>query len=186
MEVHGTALISTLAIALSAAFVAGYVARRIGLPAIVGYLLAGVAVGPFTPGLTADPHIALQLAEIGVALLMFGVGLHFSIGDLWSVRRIAIPGALGQIVVATGLGTAAGLMFGWGPPCIRGSRCRRIGREHGRADPRARPSRDDDIPAGPRRDRLADRRGPRHGPRAGDLAGARPERRRIERCGRGG
>ena len=113
MEVHGTALISTLAIALSAAFVAGFIARRIGLPAIVGYLLAGVAVGPFTPGLTADPHIALQLAEIGVALLMFGVGLHFSIGDLWSVRRIAIPGALGQIVVATGLGTAAGLMFGW-------------------------------------------------------------------------
>ena len=113
MEVHGTALISTLAIALSAAFVAGFIARRIGLPAIVGYLLAGVAVGPFTPGLTADPHIALQLAEIGVALLMFGVGLHFSVGDLWSVRRIAIPGALGQIVVATGLGTAAGLMFGW-------------------------------------------------------------------------
>ncbi len=113
MEVHGTALISTLAIALSAAFVAGFVARRIGLPAIVGYLLAGVAVGPFTPGLTADPHIALQLAEIGVALLMFGVGLHFSIGDLWSVRRIALPGALGQIAVATGLGTAAGLAFGW-------------------------------------------------------------------------
>jgi CPA2 family monovalent cation:H+ antiporter-2 len=113
VEVHGTALISTLAIALSAAFVAGFIARRIGLPAIVGYLLAGVAVGPFTPGLTADPHIALQLAEIGVALLMFGVGLHFSVGDLWSVRRIAIPGALGQIAVATGLGIAAGLAFGW-------------------------------------------------------------------------
>jgi CPA2 family monovalent cation:H+ antiporter-2 len=113
VEVHGTALISTLAIALSAAFVAGFIARRMGLPAIVGYLLAGVAVGPFTPGLTADPHIALQLAEIGVALLMFGVGLHFSIGDLWSARRIAIPGALGQIAVATGLGTAAGLAFGW-------------------------------------------------------------------------
>jgi monovalent cation:H+ antiporter-2, CPA2 family len=113
VEVHGTALISTLAIALSAAFVAGFIARRIGLPAIVGYLLAGVVVGPFTPGLTADPHIALQLAEIGVALLMFGVGLHFSVGDLWSVRRIAIPGALGQIAVATGLGTAAGLAFGW-------------------------------------------------------------------------
>jgi len=113
VEVHGTALISTLAIALSAAFVAGFIARRIGLPAIVGYLLAGVVVGPFTPGLTADPHIALQLAEIGVALLMFGVGLHFSVGDLWSVRRIAIPGALGQIAVATGLGTAAGHAFGW-------------------------------------------------------------------------
>ena len=113
METHGTALISTLAIALTAAFVAGFIARRLGLPAIVGYLLAGVAVGPFTPGLTADPHIALELAEIGVALLMFGVGLHFSIADLVSVYRIAVPGALGQIAVATGLATAAGLAFGW-------------------------------------------------------------------------
>lgn len=113
METHGTALISTLAIALSAAFIAGFIARRIGLPAIVGYLLAGVAVGPFTPGLTADPHIALELAEIGVALLMFGVGLHFSIADLVSVYRIAVPGALGQIAVATGLGAAAGVAFGW-------------------------------------------------------------------------
>ncbi len=113
MEDHGTALISTLAIALSAAFVAGFVARRLGVPAIVGYLLAGVAVGPFTPGLSADPQIALQLAEIGVALLMFGVGLHFSIADLVSVFRIAVPGALGQIAVATGLGAAAGVAFGW-------------------------------------------------------------------------
>ena len=113
METHGTALISTLAIALSAAFVAGFIARRLGLPPIVGYLLAGVAIGPFTPGLTADPHIALQLAEIGVALLMFGVGLHFSVADLVSVYRIAVPGALGQIAVATGLGAAAGVAFGW-------------------------------------------------------------------------
>ena len=113
METHGTALIATLAIALSAAFVAGFIARRLGVPAIVGYLLAGVAVGPFTPGLTADPHIALQLAEIGVALLMFGVGLHFSIADLVSVYRIAVPGALGQIAVATGLGAVAGVAFGW-------------------------------------------------------------------------
>jgi len=113
VDTHGTALISTLAIALSAAFVAGFIARRLGLPAIVGYLLAGVAVGPFTPGLTADPHIALQLAEIGVALLMFGVGLHFSIAELVSVYRIAVPGALGQIAVATGLGAAAGIAFGW-------------------------------------------------------------------------
>ncbi len=118
MEVHGTALISTLAIALSAAFVAGFIARRIGLPAIVGYLLAGVAVGPFTPGLTADPHIALQLAEIGVTLLMFGVGPPLQRRRPLAVRRIAMPGALGQIVVATGLGTAAGLAFGWGSPCM--------------------------------------------------------------------
>jgi monovalent cation:H+ antiporter-2, CPA2 family len=114
VETHGTALISTLAIALSAAFVAGFVARQLGVPAIVGYLLAGVAIGPFTPGLTADPHIALELAEIGVALLMFGVGLHFSIGDLVSVYRIAVPGALGLTLLfhrsaATGLVVAAGL-----------------------------------------------------------------------------
>jgi CPA2 family monovalent cation:H+ antiporter-2 len=89
------------------------VARSIGLPAIVGYLLAGIAVGPFTPGLVADPGEALQLAEVGVALLMFGVGLHFSIDDLRGVYRIAVPGAVGQIIIATGLGTLAGLAFGW-------------------------------------------------------------------------
>jgi K+:H+ antiporter len=93
--------------------VAGYLARSVGLPAIVGYLLAGVAVGPFTPGLVADPGEALQLAEVGVALLMFGVGLHFSVDDLRRVYRIAVPGAVGQIVIATGLGTLAGLAFGW-------------------------------------------------------------------------
>jgi len=93
--------------------VAGYLARSIGLPAIVGYLLAGIAVGPFTPGLVADPGEALQLAEVGVALLMFGVGLHFSVDDLRRVYRIAVPGAVGQIVIATGLGTLAGLAFGW-------------------------------------------------------------------------
>ena len=92
---------------------AGYLARSVGLPAIVGYLLAGIAVGPFTPGLVADPGEALQLAEVGVALLMFGVGLHFSVDDLRGVYRIAVPGAVGQIIIATGLGTLAGLAFGW-------------------------------------------------------------------------
>ena len=92
---------------------AGYLARSVGLPAIVGYLLAGIAVGPFTPGLVADPGEALQLAEVGVALLMFGVGLHFSIDDLRRVYRIAVPGAVGQIAIATGLGTLAGLAFSW-------------------------------------------------------------------------
>jgi monovalent cation:H+ antiporter-2, CPA2 family len=113
VEPHGTDLVATIAIALGAAFVAGYLARLIGLPAIVGYLLAGVAVGPFTPGLVADPGSALQLAEVGVALLMFGVGLHFSIRDLARVYRVAVPGALGQIAAATGLGTLAGIAFGW-------------------------------------------------------------------------
>ena len=98
---------------MGAAFVAGYLARLVGLPSIVGYLLAGVAVGPFTPGLVADPHEAQQLAEIGVALLMFGVGLHFSIKDLIGVHRVAVPGAVVQIAIATALGTAAGSWFGW-------------------------------------------------------------------------
>jgi CPA2 family monovalent cation:H+ antiporter-2 len=113
IEIHGTDLIATIAIALGAAFVAGYLARLVGLPSIVGYLLAGVAVGPFTPGLVADPHEAQQLAEIGVALLMFGVGLHFSITDLIGVHRVAVPGAVVQIAIATALGTAAGSWFGW-------------------------------------------------------------------------
>jgi len=113
IEAHGNDLIATIAIALGAAFVAGYLARSVGLPAIVGYLLAGIAVGPFTPGLVADPGEALQLAEIGVALLMFGVGLHFSIDDLRGVYRIEVPGAVGHIIIATGLGTLAGLAFGW-------------------------------------------------------------------------
>jgi monovalent cation:H+ antiporter-2, CPA2 family len=110
---HGTELIATIAIGLGAAFVGGIIARRLRLPAIVGYLLAGVVVGPFTPGLQANPEIALNLAEIGVALLMFGVGLHFSIRDLLAVRRVAVPGALFQIAVATGLGVVVGLAFGW-------------------------------------------------------------------------
>jgi CPA2 family monovalent cation:H+ antiporter-2 len=100
-------------VALGAAFVAGYLVRMVGLPPIVGYLLAGVAVGPFTPGLVADPHDALQLAEVGVALLMFGVGLHFSVRDLMGVYRVAVPGAIGQIAISTGLGTLAGIAFGW-------------------------------------------------------------------------
>ena len=113
MDDHGADLIATIAIALGTAFVAGWLATLVRLPTIVGYLLAGVVVGPFTPGLVADPQIALELAEVGVALLMFGVGLHFSIGDLLAVRRIAIPGALGQIACAMALGLAAGIGFGW-------------------------------------------------------------------------
>ena len=94
---HDTPLISTIAVSLAFAFVGGLAAVRLGLPPLVGYLLAGIAVGPFTPGFVADEALAPQLAEIGVILLMFGVGMHCSVGDLWAVRGIALPGAIGQI-----------------------------------------------------------------------------------------
>src|SRR5262245_26167887 len=105
-------LITTLAVALGLALIAGFVATRLRLPAIVGYLLAGLAIGPATPGFVADVQIAGQLAEIGVMLLMFGVGLHFAFDDLLAVRRIAVPGAIVQMVAATAMG--AGLAHWWG------------------------------------------------------------------------
>lgn len=107
-------LISTICAALVLAFVFGAVARQLRLSPILGYLLAGVAVGPFTPGFVGDTNLALQLAEIGVILLMFGVGLKFSLGDLWSVRLVALPGALVQMGVATGLGYLVGAAMGLG------------------------------------------------------------------------
>jgi CPA2 family monovalent cation:H+ antiporter-2 len=111
---HEPVLIPTIAIGLTAAFIGGLVARRIGLPPIVGYILAGVAIGPFTPGVAADPGIATQLAELGVILLMFGVGIQFSFRDLLAVRSIAIPGALIQTAVGVALGVALGTALGWG------------------------------------------------------------------------
>jgi CPA2 family monovalent cation:H+ antiporter-2 len=111
---HSLALIETIAIGLGAGFVGGVIAYRLGLPTIVGYLLAGVAIGPFTPGIVADTGTAAELAEIGVILLMFGVGIHFSINDLLAVRNVAVPGAVGQIFVATLLGVALGIGLGWG------------------------------------------------------------------------
>ena len=110
---HETSLIAMVAIGLAFAFVGGFVAIRLRLPPLVGYLLAGIAVGPFTPGFVGDPRLASQLAEIGVILLMFGVGMHFSVTDLWAVRSIALPGALAQIVVATALGTGVAYLWGW-------------------------------------------------------------------------
>jgi CPA2 family monovalent cation:H+ antiporter-2 len=108
-------LITTLATALGLALVFGFLAARLKLPALVGYLVAGVLIGPFTPGFVADTEIAGELAEIGVMLLMFGVGLHFSLDDLWEVRRIALPGAILQIVVATALGASVATFWGWKP-----------------------------------------------------------------------
>ena len=110
---HDTPLIATIVVGLSLAFVLGTVAQRLRISPIVGYLLAGVAVGPFTPGFVADQGLATELAEIGVILLMFGVGLHFSLSDLLSVKAIAVPGAVVQIVFATVLGAGLAHIFGW-------------------------------------------------------------------------
>nr|WP_293392774.1 cation:proton antiporter [Nevskia sp.] len=112
-DAHDEALIETLAIGLGFAFVGGFIAFRLGLPPLIGYLVAGVSVGPFTPGLIVDSTIAPQLAEIGVILLMFGVGMHFSIRDLMRVRRIAVPGAIAQIALATAMGVGLAEFWGW-------------------------------------------------------------------------
>jgi len=110
---HETSLIFTIAVSLAFAFVGGFVAVRLYLPPLVGYLLAGVAVGPFTPGVVADPHLAGELAEIGIILLMFGVGMHFSLREILAVRSIALPGAIAQIGVATALGIGVARLWGW-------------------------------------------------------------------------
>ncbi|MCU0801717.1 MAG: cation:proton antiporter [Rhodobacteraceae bacterium] len=111
---HETPLIATMAIGLALACLFGVLAHRLRLPLIAGYLTAGVLIGPFTPGYVADAKIAAQLAEMGVILLMFGVGLHFSVRALLDVRRVAIPGALVQMTVATAAGTGLGWLLGWG------------------------------------------------------------------------
>lgn len=110
---HHGPLIAILVAGLGLAFVFGALAQKFRFPPLVGYLLAGVAVGPFTPGFVADQGLANQLAEIGVILLMFGVGLHFSLKDLLSVKAVAVPGAIVQIGVATLLGLGLGLLLGW-------------------------------------------------------------------------
>jgi CPA2 family monovalent cation:H+ antiporter-2 len=110
---HETPLITTLVAGFGLAFLFGLLAQRLKLPLIAGYLLAGVVIGPFTPGYVADMKLATELAELGVILLMFGVGLHFSPRDLMAVKSIAVPGALGQIAVATAFGTAMGWAMGW-------------------------------------------------------------------------
>src|SRR6478752_3077237 len=110
---HGLTLISTLATAFGAALLLGFLAVRLRLPALVGYLVAGMLIGPFTPGFVADTGLASELAEIGVMLLMFGVGLHFSLDDLLAVRRIALPGAVLQILAATAMGAVIAVQWGW-------------------------------------------------------------------------
>ena len=110
---HHTPLIATIVTGLALAFVFGALANRIRLSPLVGYLVAGIAIGPFTPGFIANQGLANELAEIGVILLMFGVGLHFSMRELWSVRNIALPGAIVQIAVATLLGASLAHALGW-------------------------------------------------------------------------
>ena len=110
---HSLPLVTTIATALGMALVLGFLAIRLKIPAIVGYLLAGVMIGPFTPGIEVDSELASELAEIGVMLLMFGVGLHFSIDDLLKVRKISVPGATLQMVIATALGFGVATSWGW-------------------------------------------------------------------------
>ena len=112
---HEINLITTIAAGLGLALVMGFLASKLRVPPVVGYLVAGIIIGPATPGFVADVGLARQLAEIGVMLLMFGVGLHFSLGDLMAVRRIAVPGAIVQIAVATALGGGTALYWGWTP-----------------------------------------------------------------------
>jgi CPA2 family monovalent cation:H+ antiporter-2 len=113
---HNVTLITTIAAALGLALIMGFIAARLKLPPLVGYLIAGIIIGPATPGFVADIELSGQLAEIGVMLLMFGVGLHFSLEDLLAVRRIALPGAIVQITVATLLGIAVTSLWGWSLP----------------------------------------------------------------------
>src|SRR5258708_8115632 len=110
---HPTPLVSTIVVGLVLAFAFGALAHRFKLSPLVGYLLAGVVIGPFTPGFIADQSIANELSEIGIILLMFGVGLQFSLQELLSVRAIAVPGAIMQIVVATALGAGLARPLGW-------------------------------------------------------------------------
>jgi CPA2 family monovalent cation:H+ antiporter-2 len=116
---HDLTLLVNIAAALAAALLGGLLARRLGLPTLVGYLLVGVAIGPFTPGFVGDAKTIAQLAELGVIFLMFGVGLHFSLIDLARVRRVAVPGALGQMTLTTLLGASFGMLLGWPlPACL--------------------------------------------------------------------
>ncbi|AJC44432.1 YbaL family putative K(+) efflux transporter [Xanthomonas sacchari] len=115
---HDTSLIDIIAVGLALAFILGTLAHRLKLSPLVGYLVAGICVGPFTPGFVADQALATQLSELGVMLLMFGVGLHFSLEDLMEVKWIAIPGALAQIAVATLLGWGLAWSMGW--PTLHG------------------------------------------------------------------
>ena len=179
-----TPLISTLVGAFVAAFVFGMIANRLRVAPIAGFLAAGIVIGPFTPGFVADPHLAPELAEIGVILLMFGVGLHFSLADLLAVQ--ARRGARCDRADPAGDRTRCGArdVPRLGPRCQPGVRTRPVGRQHRRADPRTRAARPARHARRADRGRLADRRGPGDGAGAGAAAGdcrATGRRRRVRR-----
>jgi CPA2 family monovalent cation:H+ antiporter-2 len=108
-----TSLIELIAIGLAFSFIGGYIAVRLKLSPIIGYLAAGIVMGPYTPGFVEDTQLAGQIEEIGIILLMFGVGMHFSMEDLWAMRAIAVPGAVIQILTATALGVIVTHFWGW-------------------------------------------------------------------------
>lgn len=116
MPQHGATLVATLAAALGLALVLGFAAARLRLPPLVGYLLAGIVIGPATPGIVADVALARELAEVGIMLMMFGVGLHFSLSDLLAVRRVVLPGAVVQMALVTALGAFTARLWGWSVP----------------------------------------------------------------------
>jgi hypothetical protein len=183
---HHTSLIALLCVGFVMAFALGMLAQRLKLSPLVGYLLAGVIVGPFTPGFVADQTLAPQLAEVGVILLMFGVGLHFSLRDLLDVKNIAVPGALLQIAFVTSIGTGLRPDAGLGP-CDGQHRVRAIpvGGQHrgGAAGDGRSPAAG--YPARAHRDRLADRRGPGDGAGAGAAARHRRGARGWRESGHG-
>lgn len=108
-----TPLLALTALGLAFAFIFGFIAVRLKSSPIIGYLVAGIIMGPYTPGFSGDAHLAGELAEIGVILLMFGVGMHFSVADLWAMRTVSVPGAISQIIVATALGAGVSHLWGW-------------------------------------------------------------------------
>ncbi len=171
---HHTPLISTIVVALVLAFILGALANRFRISPLVGYLLAGVLIGPFTPGYVADQNLANDLAEIGIILLMFGVGLHFTLEDLLSVRAIAIPGAIAQIASRHGAGHGACLCPGLVDRRRPRVRPGAFGRQH--RGPPARPAGTaaDRDRARPHRGRLAGGRGFRDDPRPGAAAASWP------------
>ena len=175
---HEPVLISTIAIGLMAAFVGGFLAKRIGLPTIVGYIVAGVLLGPFTPGLNADVDIAIELADIGIILLMFGVGIHFSLRDLAAVRGDRDPGRAHPDRDRDDPRPDARRRAGLGDRRRTRPRAVAVGRQHGRPAARDHGPRRARHRPGPDRDRLADRRGPRDDrhPRAAPDDRAAPRR----------